>query len=95
MTPAEQLRAQARALLALADEIEAGAPQARPADDDQILVTGDAQRLLKVGSSTAYRLAREHGLGWQTPSGSWRFSRRRVLEFLRGENGEPRGDFGE
>jgi len=51
-------------------------------DNDDILTPEEAVRYLKVSISTVYRLAQKGILPGRKVGGSWRFSRRRLYEWM-------------
>ena len=88
-TTAELLRQQAQRLLAIADELDGGA--GAPPDtmlatvpSDRFIESSVAEKILNCSRSTAYRLGRKFNLGWQRPSGAWRFSEKACRAFASG-----------
>lgn len=62
----------AHRLLSLAEAME-GKPEA-PAEPDREVSAETAAAIMSVSTATAYRWAKQHGIGWQLPSGQFRFS---------------------
>jgi hypothetical protein len=110
VTPADQLRRRAEALLRSAEEQAEHARQlcriAEELDGESLYTppsewidTWQAARLTNRTPSTLYRWARRFGIGERTAVGGWRFHRMRTMEIAltiseRGENVETGGEKG-
>ena len=59
---------------------------------DDILTPEEAAQYLKVSKSTIYRLAQKGILPGRKVGGSWRFSRRRLYEWMVQDDQPPAND---